>query len=156
MNEDDWSPPRKRIRYLGTVGSGKFIMFVIDSILMGKVVECIYTIKAIECRTKRLEYTVYAYARKIWEEPDATEWVSQRIVRLFERNDAMNGDGTPEIKMTFKLEKSTKNTHKYEECPEVGQPPRVGSLYVQKWAMSADVPPEKLTVTVAEISEEQQ
>lgn len=33
----------------------------------------------------------------------------------------------------FKVEKETKNTVKYEEVPEEGQPPIIGTLYVQKW-----------------------
>ncbi len=33
----------------------------------------------------------------------------------------------------FEFEKETKNSVRYKEVPEVGQPPIVGSLYVQKW-----------------------
>ena len=33
----------------------------------------------------------------------------------------------------FKLEKETKNTVRFNEVPEEGQPPIIGSLYVQKW-----------------------
>jgi hypothetical protein len=33
----------------------------------------------------------------------------------------------------FKVEKETKNTVKFEEVPEEGQPPIIGTLYVQKW-----------------------
>lgn len=33
----------------------------------------------------------------------------------------------------FKVEKETKNTVKFEEVPEAGQPPIIGTLYVQKW-----------------------
>ncbi len=33
----------------------------------------------------------------------------------------------------FKIEKETKNTVKYEEVPDEGQPPIIGTLYVQKW-----------------------
>jgi hypothetical protein len=44
----------------------------------------------------------------------------------------------PEAKMatrvlTFKLEKLTKNTCKFAEVEVPGQPPAIGSLYVQKW-----------------------
>jgi len=33
----------------------------------------------------------------------------------------------------FKLEKETKNTVRFNEIPEEGQPPIIGTLYVQKW-----------------------
>lgn len=33
----------------------------------------------------------------------------------------------------FKVEKETKNTVKFEEVPAEGQPPIIGTLYVQKW-----------------------
>ena len=48
----------------------------------------------------------------------------------------------------FHYEKATKNTCKYSEAPEPGQPPRIGSLYVQKWAFGTEGPPATLTVTV--------
>jgi hypothetical protein len=51
------------------------------------------------------------------------------------------------LKMAFQFEKATKNTWKYEEVPESGQPPRIGSLYVKKWALGEE-PPKRITVTV--------
>lgn len=33
----------------------------------------------------------------------------------------------------FELVKDTKNTRKYAEVPDAGQPPKIGTLYVQKW-----------------------
>jgi hypothetical protein len=51
------------------------------------------------------------------------------------------------VKMAFSLDRATKNTFKYEEQPESGQPLRVGSLYVQKWALGGD-PPKRITVTI--------
>lgn len=33
----------------------------------------------------------------------------------------------------FVIEKETKNTVKYNEVPGEGQPPIIGTLYVQKW-----------------------
>jgi hypothetical protein len=33
----------------------------------------------------------------------------------------------------FEFEKETKNSVRYKEVPSEGQPPIVGSLYVQKW-----------------------
>lgn len=41
------------------------------------------------------------------------------------------------------LEKETKNTIRYQERPEGGQPPRIGTLYIQKWAL-----PEKSTKSI--------
>lgn len=49
--------------------------------------------------------------------------------------------------VAFEFEKATKNTFKYSEVPERGQPPRIGSLYVQKWAVGEE-PPRRLSVTV--------
>lgn len=48
----------------------------------------------------------------------------------------------------FEYEKATKNTYKYCEKPEPGQPLRIGSLYVQKWALGSETPPQQLTVTM--------
>ncbi len=39
--------------------------------------------------------------------------------------------------LTFRYEKLTKNTIRFEEVPPSGQPPVVGVLYVQKWAIPA-------------------
>jgi hypothetical protein len=49
----------------------------------------------------------------------------------------------------FEFEKVTKNTVKYAERPEPGQPPRIGSLYVQKWALGSETPPRQLQVGVS-------
>lgn len=43
----------------------------------------------------------------------------------------------------FVREKETKNTIKFEEKPEAGQPPVIGSLYLQKWFVG-----DKTEVTV--------
>lgn len=45
----------------------------------------------------------------------------------------------------FSKEKETKNTVKFEEKPPVGEPPVIGSLYLQKWAARGA---EEVTVTV--------
>jgi hypothetical protein len=37
------------------------------------------------------------------------------------------------LKVTLKRAKETKNTVRYEE-PEGGEPPIIGTLYLQKWA----------------------
>ena len=50
--------------------------------------------------------------------------------------------------LTFSLERETKNTIRYAEQTD-GNPPTVGTIYVQKWAIGDD-PPKTLTVTVSE------
>lgn len=53
------------------------------------------------------------------------------------------------VEVNFVKEKETKNTIKYSEVPEEGQPPIVGTLYVQKWfAGSADS--VKITLSIIE------
>ncbi len=51
--------------------------------------------------------------------------------------------------LKFKLEKSTKNTYRYQEEPADGKPFVVGTLYVQKWALKNPAP-EELTLTIEE------
>jgi len=51
-----------------------------------------------------------------------------------------------EFTVTFELEKETKNTYRYQE-QVTDTPHRIGSLYVQKWALGR-TPPKTLTVTV--------
>lgn len=46
---------------------------------------------------------------------------------------------------TFKKEKETKNTIKFTEVPAAGQPPIMGTLYLQKW-VAGDA--EEVTITV--------
>ena len=48
--------------------------------------------------------------------------------------------------LEFAMERETKNTVRYEEKTS-GQPPAVGTLYVQKWALGSP-PPLQLRVTV--------
>ena len=55
------------------------------------------------------------------------------------------------LELTFKFEKDTKNTRRYQE--ETGDnPPVIGTLYLQQWALrkltGADLP-DRLRVTVA-------
>ena len=50
--------------------------------------------------------------------------------------------------LVFEFEKATKNTYKYAERPDSGQPPRIGSLYIRKWALGSENPPRQLTVTI--------
>jgi len=49
---------------------------------------------------------------------------------------------------SFVFEKSTKNTHKFNEEPADGSAPIIGSLYLQKWAVPSAGPGTRLTVTV--------
>ena len=54
------------------------------------------------------------------------------------------------LELTFKVEKDTKNTRRYQE--EAGDgPPIIGTLYVQQWALrkltGGDLP-DRLLVTV--------
>jgi hypothetical protein len=35
--------------------------------------------------------------------------------------------------VNFEIEKETKNSIRYKEVPDEGQPPIIGSVYVQKW-----------------------
>ena len=50
--------------------------------------------------------------------------------------------------LTFTLERETKNTIRYQEDAN-GQPPAIGTLYVQKWLLGKE-PPTTLTVTINE------
>jgi hypothetical protein len=49
------------------------------------------------------------------------------------------------LERTFEVEKETKNTIRYTEIAE-GQPPVIGTIYVQKWALKET--PKKLKVTL--------
>ena len=44
------------------------------------------------------------------------------------------------MKLTFEQEKETKNTIRFQEVPEAGKPPVIGTLYIQKWAISGNIP----------------
>jgi len=48
----------------------------------------------------------------------------------------------------FRFEKVAKNTIKFEERPELGQPPRIGTLYIQKRAFGHKTPPQEIRLTV--------
>lgn len=50
--------------------------------------------------------------------------------------------------ITMSLKKETKGTFVYEQdADEQGQPPRISSLYVAKWALGSK-PPEKIEITL--------
>lgn len=51
-----------------------------------------------------------------------------------------------EKKLQFRFEKETKNTIRYAEVTE-GQPPVIGSLYIQKWFLGTPVP-QQIEVTI--------
>ena len=55
------------------------------------------------------------------------------------------------IERVFEVEKETKNTVRYAEVAE-GQPPVIGTIYVQKWAMKGI--PKRVNVTL-EIADEE-
>ncbi len=49
------------------------------------------------------------------------------------------------MEATFTLEKETKNTYRFQEDESSG-PPKVGTIYVQKW--SFDTPPRRIKVSI--------
>ncbi len=49
------------------------------------------------------------------------------------------------MEATFTLEKETKNTYRFQEDESSG-PPKVGTIYVQKW--SFDTPPRRIKVLI--------
>lgn len=51
------------------------------------------------------------------------------------------------MELKFKLEKTTKNTYRYQEQPSNGQPPVINTLYVQKWFLG-NPPPDEITVAI--------
>ena len=54
-----------------------------------------------------------------------------------------------EIRLRFKRERETKNTVRFEEeASESSEPPVIGTLYLQKWALKRLGEPEALMVTV--------
>ena len=55
------------------------------------------------------------------------------------------------IERTFEVEKETKNTVRYTEVAE-GQPPIIGTVYVQKWALKGT--PKKIKLTLESEEEE--
>lgn len=53
------------------------------------------------------------------------------------------------IHITMVTDRVTKNTIRYSEVEEPGQPPKIKTLYIQKWALGVD-PPRTITVTVSD------
>jgi hypothetical protein len=54
------------------------------------------------------------------------------------------------MQVTFKLERETKNTVRFEELLKTGEPPKIGTIYVQKWALGELDPAKGLRVTIEE------
>jgi len=50
---------------------------------------------------------------------------------------------------TFEHDKTTKNTYRYEEVTD-GEPPAFGKIYLQKWLIGGEAPPERIEVSVSE------
>ncbi len=53
-----------------------------------------------------------------------------------------------EIERNFEVDKETKNTIRYSEVT-TGQPPALGTLYIQKWALPEPIP-KKVTIRITE------
>ena len=51
------------------------------------------------------------------------------------------------VVIEFSFERATKNTFRYQEVVEAGQPPKIGTIYVQKWVVGNKAP-AKLRVTL--------
>lgn len=51
------------------------------------------------------------------------------------------------LEMTFDLEKETKNTKRYAENVDEG-PPKINTLYIQKWAVRQLGDPKRVKVTI--------
>ena len=56
---------------------------------------------------------------------------------------------TNTLTVEFVAEKETKNTVKFEEVPEIGQPELMGTLYLKKFVSQRLGDPETITVTVS-------
>lgn len=53
------------------------------------------------------------------------------------------------VEIRFELDRETKNTVRYAEVVDPGEPAVVGTLYVQKYAVERLGNPSSLTVTIA-------
>jgi len=51
------------------------------------------------------------------------------------------------LEIRFTHSRETKGTHVYVEAEEAGQPPKVGTLYLKKYALPSP-PPAELAVTI--------
>jgi hypothetical protein len=51
---------------------------------------------------------------------------------------------------TFEFSKETKGTKVFTETPKAGEPPIIGTIYVQKWLLPADAKQLRVTVEIPE------
>ncbi len=58
---------------------------------------------------------------------------------------AISGVEEVGMEVTFTFERETKNTYRFQEDESSG-PPKVGTLYVQKW--SFETPPRRIKVSI--------
>lgn len=54
------------------------------------------------------------------------------------------------IEVSFEMERETKNTVRFDEVLKGGEPPKIGTLYVQKWALNGLDLTKGLKVTIEE------
>ena len=57
---------------------------------------------------------------------------------------------TKDVSVTFvphSDKPETKNCYRLDEVPDAGMPPKIGTLYIQKWAVGNKLP-EHLTLTI--------
>lgn len=57
-----------------------------------------------------------------------------------------------EIDVIFKMERETKNTVRFDEVLKAGEPHKIGTLYVQKWALSGFDLTKELRLTIEDAS----
>ncbi len=54
------------------------------------------------------------------------------------------------VEVRFKMERETKNMVRFEELHRASEPPKIGTLYVQKWALNGLDLTKDLQVTIEE------
>lgn len=54
------------------------------------------------------------------------------------------------LQITLKIERTTKNTIRYEEVVGPTEAPRIKNLYIQKYVFAGSSPPEEIQVTIEE------
>lgn len=59
------------------------------------------------------------------------------------------------IEMELEHEKETPKTQRYD-WPNPDEPPKVRALYIQKHAINAEEPPERIKLTIEEVEEEEE
>lgn len=62
---------------------------------------------------------------------------------------AEEGPWVAEVVLEFTFERETKNTVRFQEAENAdGEPPAIGTLYVQKWVLKRLGDPKRLSVVV--------